>query len=83
MLLNDPDNQFPLCLPCYTHLLAAGNKKKANFKRLVKCNLKETFHIHEFQNYLMAAEWDNIHGYKLSTFSQKYASPAKKKKSFY
>lgn len=28
----------------------------------------------------MAAEWDNIHGYKLSTFSQKYASPAKKKK---
>lgn len=55
MLPNDPDNQFPLCSPCHTHLLAAGNTK-ANFKKLVKYNLKEIFQIHEFQNNLIAAK---------------------------
>lgn len=61
MFPNDPDNQFPLCLPCYTHSLAAG-KTKANFKKFVKSNLKETFQIYEFQNNLVAAKWDNFHG---------------------
>lgn len=61
MLPNDPDNQFPLRLPCHTHLLAAGNTK-ANFKKLVKYNLKEIFQLHELQNNLIAAKWDNFHG---------------------
>lgn len=60
MLPYEPGNQFPLRFPFYTHLLAAGNTK-ANLKKIVKCNLKESFQIHEFQNHLIAAKGDNFH----------------------